>query len=981
MDDRFLRRFLTLGCAVLLVAGARGTEYVTNGEFEDGTVDGWALNASDGSVLSLVVDSAPPDGGTGTLGFNVAGETRKVSVSQNLRTKVGPGKYVFSAWIDTSRLTIPSGYVMCYVSGRVNGAWTNFGGFNTGGTHPKLGWRNHPWKRFEHRFTVPEGGEAGGLTVECVDVKAGTVMFDRISLTEDTGASVAAAAREKADFVSLVPGGEHALYLPNELPTLTMTVTNPTAAALEFDFLSRTIDYFGTVLHRAHGKLKVASGEAVTRTLKYGKFNRPGFYCTTVEWTAGRFCGTAEGAFVKVAEPPAAPDPLFGISCFCENEAELFRRLGVGMKSAMIQWRYLEDGSGNLTLDEKAREIKAMREKGVAVGAHISVFADFTCPRRYLKPNPGPDENPIADPEKYLADLEVFVRTVAARFKDDIRDWSCGGEINLILHRGPWVRPFYIAAVKAIARGVHAADPTLKVLALGCSGADGREKPRYRVVRDLLPELKDDIDGLGIDQYTGGQTYGEGYVTRDSEQAELREMMLTALDIAHTSGLDLVTIEEKGPSVIRETPISSPLCIRMANVVARDYIILKTLPAVKYWLYYRPFNWQKDTVVDWGMWERGSPRQVVSAYAATARQMCGTTFVKGLELHPDLPCWLFRTTDGALATLWYNGADALDFRLADAAGLSASDVQGNPVDLAGGVLRLGEAPVYVRAKDAATLERAIAAARYDVPELKAVVETVARDRTLVAVRNVSGRTVTATVEDFTSEPKVARPDFVGEPITIRPKETKTLEFADSPRTCAFRLAGGGRSVSVRGLFEPYVVRRVHGWNDLAAVEPIVLEDLMKYMPGFADMGANGLCDGPKDASVRARFGYDDEALYLEFRVQDDRLFKGDAVSFAFDVRKDARLRALRGEAKADVLSFAVAATEKGVTRDERAKQTVYRLRKPFTELTPLRPVAGKVFGFSFAVTDRDSAIDAPCRVEATPGDPPDPTAFRAFVFE
>ena len=971
--------------AVTLAVGtARGVEYVSNGGFEDGTVDGWQMDAQDGSTLSLVVDSTPPNGGGAALGVNVSGETRKSGVSQNLPAKAGPGTYVFSAWIDTSRLTIPSGYVMCYLSGRENGVWKNYGGFSTGGTHPKIGWRNHPWKRFEHRFTVPAGGEVGAVNLQFVDLKAGTVMFDSISLREasEVAAEAASAGERRDEFVSLVPGGEHALYLPDELPTLTLTLTNPTPDDLEFACTTRTIDYFGVRRHGARGKTKVPAGGAVTRTLRYPQFDRPGFYCTTLEWTAGRFFGTAEGSFVRVAAPPAAPDPLFGISCFCENEAEFFRRLGVGMKSAMIQWRYLEDANGRPDFEAKAREIRAMREKGVAVGGHISVFADFTCPLRYLKANPGPNENPIADPEKYLADLEVFVRAAATRFKDDIRDWSCGGEINLILHRGPWVRPFYIAAVKAIARGVHAADPSLKVLALGCSGADGREQPRYRVVRDLLPELKDDIDGLGIDQYTDGQTYGEGYVTRDSEQAELREIMQTAIDIARGSGKDLVTIEEKGPSVIRETPISSPRCIRMANVVARDYIILKTLPEVKYWLYYRPFNWQKDTVVDWGMWERGSPRQVVSAYAATARQMCGARFAKGVDLHPDIPCWLFTVPGGAVATLWYNGADALDFRLTDAAGLSVADVQGNPADWADGVLRLGEAPVYLRAKDVATLERALASARYSVPELKAVVETVARDRTLVAVRNVSGRPVTAQVKDFTSEPKVATPAFVGESISIRPGETKTLEFAASPKSCAFRLASeGGRSVSVTGAFEPYVVRRVGGWDDLAATGEIVLEDLMRYMPGFADMGANGLCSGPKDASARARFGYDDEAFYLEFRVQDDRLFRGDAVSFAFDVRKDARLRALRGEQKTDVLSFTVAADGKGVTRDEKAKRTVYRIRKPFAELKPLRPVPGKVFGFSFAVTDRDSAIDAPCRVEATPGDPPDPTAFRAFVFE
>ena len=191
------------------------------------------------------------------------------------------------------------------------------------------------------------------------------------------------------------------------------------------------------------------------------------------------------------------------------------------------------------------------------------------------------------------------------------------------------------------------------------------------------------------------------------------------------------------------------------------------------------------------------------------------------------------------------------------------------------------------------------------------------------------------------------------------------------------------------------------------------------MPGYVDLKANGAYEGLDDLSVGARFGYGDDALYIEYAVKDDihgnssrpaRVFAGDSVQFAFDVGNNARISLFGGKRGFDdddynfVAGLAdgtptlwcyvagAAARERiqnkplaqpDIVRDEAAKTTRYRVRIPFADLAPLKPEKGRVFGFTFHVFDYDPPATGFClmRLSAGASSPFDPSKFKLFMFD
>ncbi|MBQ9367220.1 MAG: hypothetical protein IJT83_05520, partial [Victivallales bacterium] len=585
----------------LSFTSAFAAEYLQNGDFEAETPAPWRLYKETKATLTLTSDNVPAGGGRTALAIQIPAGEDKAVLTQ--RIKLGPGTYTFSGYVDTTGVTVPQGFVQFYVSGDIDGKWKNFGGFHVGGTKPKLGWRNTPWTKLEHTFTIPENGSGASIWCECLKT-TGTVLLDNFSISDDKPQQAPKTPEKPKNplAVTMHPGGLRALYTLEQPLEVTLQAENiETDTALEVTFT--TVDYFGKPVHTAKATYQLKKGDSFTAKAPCPASTQPGFFCTTATWKAGSQSGQAQASYVKVAPKPSQPDPLFGISVFADNSADRYALMGVGTKGVLFQWRYLEDENGNLKLDKIRDEIKALRAAGIKLIGHFGTVETGRLPKRYLKKQILPKQDPIENPELFYKDKEEFVYQIVTAFKDDIHEWAASGEINLTAFLADYIRQRYIDEVKVISRGIRRADPTASYVAIGCSGADGRATPRYPFLRGILPAIVEDIDGFGIDQYTAGQTYGKGYVNKNTEEGQIRDMMLTALQIARENGKHALSIEEKGPSIVRKTPLDSPLGITMANMVARDYIILKTVPEVRHWLYFRPDNWSKDSIVDWGMWE------------------------------------------------------------------------------------------------------------------------------------------------------------------------------------------------------------------------------------------------------------------------------------------------------------------------------------------------------------------------------------------
>ena len=71
-----------------------------------------------------------------------------------------------------------------------------------------------------------------------------------------------------------------------------------------------------------------------------------------------------------------------------------------------------------------------------------------------------------------------------------------------------------------------------------------------------------------------------------------------------------------------------------------------------------------------------------------------------------------------------------------------------------------------------------------------------------------------------------------------------------------------------------------------------------------------------------------------------------------------------------------------ITRNEKTKTTLYRVKIAFEDLAPLKPEKGRNFGFSIVIFDRDPPSEF-YNIEYSAGvtHPNDPAKYPAFQFE
>lgn len=822
--------------------------------------------------------------------------------------------------------------------------------------------------------------------------------------------------------VRFAPRGCRGVFEAGETPELTLVVSNRMDGAVRFEAKLRTLDYFGDEVASGTESLEVAAKSAGEKRIAYPDLKGLGFYCTVAEWKAGDLSGTAEGSFVKVGPRPEKPDRLFGVTCFSGTDLELFKRMGVGTKGLFLAYGWMEDwrrpGLENCRIGKYKDQARALSEAGIRVIGMVGV-ADNRFPTRYMK-KVGRGEDPVANHEKFYADAEAYYKMIADEFSRYINDWSAVEEINLTAPSSPYKYEMYKRLTGLFSRAVKSVNPSAIVYGISVSGGDARSMPRFPYIRKLAPEMAGCLDGIAPDLYTDGQDYGGGRENLNSEQTRLRELMQEVVEIADRHGYARIAIDEKGPS-FEQVPLASPSGKFSADIVAREYIILKTLPRVDHWLYFMFSGNNK-----WGMWDKGNPRQVVAAYAATARLMAHAEFVKGMTIHADIPCWTFRKDGKHFATLWYNGEKPLAFKLGGNP-VEVRDAMGNEMAATGArdacrrEVTLSSSPVYVYFNTTEELEKAVCGASFAVPLVEAMLEMKSSKSTLLAIRNKGGLPLSVRVSDFHAEPMRTKPEVLEGVISIGPSETKTVDLGFSASKIYLSLdADKGEPISVCGTFAPFLIKRIRGWNDMDKCLEMRLDDPVSQIAGYADLKTHKVYTGWDDLSVSARFGYDDEALCMEYTIVDDvhgnkrapvDVWAGDSVQFCIDACCNGRTNLLGGKRGFDDDDFNFAAgladgkavlwcymagvetrsrmqgkqmpQHPDIVRDENAKITRYRIRIPFADLVPLKPESGRIFGMSFLAFDSDPPEKGIYSFRLTEGveNPLNPAKYRRFMFE
>ena len=1029
---------LVLSGLILSAVFAYGAERVKNGDFENGKIAPWRLEKPNNNVsISIVTDSGSPCAGNGALGITLSKE-RRVNISQGVN--IGPGRYKLTAYMDTSRCIKAGGYIMLYLGGTVNGKWRNFGSVATPGTPKKanVGWTKTEWQKYEKIITVPDGGRISHVNIVLANYLNGTVMLDGISIRdyseeeeqkdrerkqqEEKQAAELKSRQASAPQGVLLSRKFRNLFRHTEIPELGFELKNPSDKQVSVPVKFTTIDYFGRKVAETEKVFTFPAKGKIREILRYPELEMPGFYCTNAEWKSGAVVGKAQASFVKVGPVPAKKDPLFGISFFSSKDSKSIERLNLmaaGSVGVDFNWLYWFNAKPE-KLEACRKTLEDLQRHGIQpIGGFEMNYGTWKADawKRWMPKGIVPAGQ--AEPTiQQLKDVLVpFIEKLVTLYKPYIKTWYLGGEVDCGGQQYPSAVPVYIAMINFSYPAIKKADPDAIVAGPGVGG--GRVYPRFPWLKKLLPQIKNSMDGFALDTYTNGQQYGKGYMTLNSEEADLRNMMRELWQLAEKSGMKFISIAEKGPCIIRTTPLDDPCGISMANIVARDYILLKTVPQVRHWLYFRPDNWNPKTKIDWGMWEKENPRQVVSAYAATARTMAFAEFVKELPIHRDIPCWIFRKDGIYFAAVWYNGKEKLKVKLADGIDASAKDVQGNPVELKGNTLYLGEAPVYLYAKDSDALEKLLKNAADGVSELAFDLDRQQSGKTILMVKNLSGHKIDLMLKS--AEIPGGQTIQFTDRFPLAPGEVRTVVKPVGADSVVFHLeTGSGRKYTVDAKLKPVIVPMVKNFAELERkAAPQLLNDPVRQVPCHEDLSQHGVYTGLDDLSAVFRLGYDPKHLYLEVRVKDDihlnnnvpsRIFTGDCIQFVIDANRDAKMKRIRGGkglsdddfnlvsalAKGKPYTYCYTASKETrkeiqgkpyrlkpeIIRDEKTKTTFYRVKLAFSDLAPLKPEKGRNFGFSLILFDRDSPLSYhSMEYSAGVTNPSDPAKYPAFQFE
>ena len=1013
------------------VLPAIGKEWIKNGDFENEKTAPWFFSPpTKNASLSIIKDSTPPGGGSGVLGITVANAPR-VDIRQSLN--VGPGKYKFSVYIDTTRCPKQTGYAAISLTGSVGGKWKSFAAVHTpdNNQHTK---RITVWQKYEKVFTVPPGGKIESIWITLANI-TGTVMVDQISLRDyseseqqedrkkDQQAAEMKTLQAVAPQAAFRPRKYQNLFRVNETPEQIFELTNPADREVSVPVTFKTTDYFGRTVTEKKKVFTLPAKGKTSETLRYPECRLLGFYCTTASWKSGRVSGELKASFMKVGPAPAKKDPLFGITHYFDyhgKNAELMEALAVGSKGITFEWcYYLKDFLNNKTQTfEKIKQgLEDLRRCGIEpIGGFDMNYGTWKRDawKRWMPKGKVKGEDPsVQELEEVLV---PYIEKIVSLYKPYIKTWFLGGELDCGWQNYAAAYPNYIGMTKFTAEAIRRIDPDAVILGIGCGGI--KSHPQFLMITRVLPEVKDYIDGIGPDLYPMGNEYGKGLVTLNSEENNFRPSMLKLVGMAKVTKKKYVSCAEGGFSIVRSTPLDDPCGIRMANIHARQFILLKTVPNFRHWLYFKPFTTLKSSY-DWSMWEKENPRQIASTYASTARIMAFAEFVKELKLHDDIPCWVFRKDGRYFAAVWYNGKEDLKVLLPKNLPFEVMDVQGNPVVIKDSTLYLGEAPVYLYAKSSAALEKLLAAAPVGVSELEFVLDRQKAGTTLLSVKNRSGHKIGLTLKS--AEIPGGKTVPYCDKIELVSGEIKTVEKLIGADSVKFNLeTGKGRKHVVSAVLKPIKVPFVTSFEELEKKAiPQRLDDPARQIIGYDDLKIHGVYTGLDDLSGVFRLGYDKQYLYLEARVKDDVhlndnapgfVYMGDSIQFAIDTCRDAKMKLMRGVRgySDDDFNFVsglvkgkpytwcfVAPTKKRaelldkpywltpeITRDKKTKTTLYRVKLAFSDLAPLKPEKGRNFGFSLIIFDKDTPTSY-YDMDYSEGvcQPFDPSKYPAFQFE
>lgn len=447
--------------------------------------------------------------------------------------------------------------------------------------------------------------------------------------------------------------------------------------------------------------------------------------------------------------------------------------------------------------------------------------------------------------------------------------------------------------------------------------------------------------------------------------------------IRQYGGRHELAVGELGWNLTTDADYTSRAAAIQAAYLARASILMRTYPECLWSVWYTITNNTGES--DYGIFRLDNgmrPLPAVAAFAQTAHMFHGMSGGQAKRLTDSEPNYLVEwSLDGERRfALWTTDENAKPLFLS-LPGIDAYDVFGKPLDSRN--IPYSDFPVFLTVPE----QRGDAAAGAIRQELEKCIPVTlhaslaSRDEVLLQVHNNGDqyREIDFSINGMPSGK-----------ITLKPLADSVFTLPlpgpvplDRESDYSLKMVNNGTVFFQNIHFQklnPVVfrncVRDWKTWDFTSAPEVITLDRRSDIQPPDVVPWK-----GPADLSAKLFFCYDESAFYLFASVQDDKLepwgegrsiYQGDCLQFGIDPDNDARPREhYRNDYEYGSaygrLPWCWVAPDGGKENAQyedlvsrTGDRTIYRIRVPWKLLSPLEPVAGKVFGMGIVINDRDN---------------------------
>lgn len=844
------------------------------------------------------------------------------------------------------------------------------------------------WTRFS--FEVPPQKEKHSLFIVFQKEGRGTMQLDALSCTADGSKVYTPCEAVSANMIMRTKEPGNVFFAGPQAVEIETRIHNAGEPSSSFSVETVCLDLDGNEITRASRTFTAERGNTVPLPFTILSNRTSGYYAArmTVRTDKGKTVSTMEMPLTIVKAPRIAGEDagsFFGLQGG-GVPMEALARIGTKWMRNFRAWRWTERKKGEIYINDDAYLLQRTNGMQIMETLQVTMMPDWA---------KGSDGK-----MKDTADFCNFASLMVKRFGSYTRYWEIENEPDLVFPeytKTPYLdgAKQYADVLKSASKAIKAADPAAVVLGSGVSGGDFNGFAFSKKVFELAA---DSFDIWAFHPYAPSRNIGPSGICVTPEENRMRENLLDAEKIIREyGGRHRLWIGELGWAITTNNPSFVSTYARLhAEMMTRAMILAHSVPTLEH-IFWFTARGTLEGGYEYGIWkDERRPLPAVAAYATITRMLDNTVPVRPLYEN-DLRAYAFATKDGnPVIAIWKSAGEATELvvnvspdavRLTDMVGADCTLITRGK----GIIIPLSGSPRYLRSISL-SVEDLCAAVEKAAVSIDAVsISVLMGDQSSIAgsIKNNLPKKIDGTLS--IAVPDGMRAETAALPFSLAPSGSSSFRFGivmgdtellrGKEIVLTARMDGGSVIKRIPAAAEKCPTRTIVFDSDISAwagQPSFTLDDRLYIMPPDA---APTVWKTPENLSVTAYTAWDEWNFYFIAKVRDDvhhqqwsggDVWKGDSIQIAFDAKNDAVEKKVGYDANDH--EFSIALTKDGptvyrhagpkefpqglvsgakLTASRQNESTVYALSIPWSELTPLRPTAGRMFGFNFIVNDND----------------------------